>query len=144
MLFNTPSPYPPPFSSSPLSTIFPFFFFHTYNLFYNTKAPAKPTTPNATYAPFIPLPMTRCLVAAPVKVATGAALVAAPAAVDRVRLGSELHVAPCATLIVVIDICGRTGATDDDGFAVTAAVTGLMALALREEDFAVEEDKAGG
>jgi hypothetical protein len=87
--------------------------------------------------------MTRCLVAAPVKVATGAALVAAPAAVDRVRLGSELHVAPCATLIVVIDICGRTGATDDD-FAVTAAVTGLMALALGEEDFAVEEDKAGG
>src|SRR5271170_6445695 len=85
---------------------------HTHHLLYNTKAPTKPTTPNATYVPFIPPPMTRCLAAAPVKVATGAALVAAPAPFDRVKLGSELHVAPCATLTVVIDICGRTGATD--------------------------------
>ena len=87
--------------------------------------------------------MTRCLAAAPVKVATGAALVTAPAAVDRVKLGSELHVAPCATLTVVIEICGRAGATDE-GCAVTAEVAGLMTLALREEDFAAEEDKAGG
>jgi hypothetical protein len=86
--------------------------------------------------------MTCGLAAAPVKVATGAALVTAPAPVDRVKLGSELHVAPCATLTVIIDICGRTGATDE-GFAVTAEVAGLMTLALREEDFAVE-DQAGG
>jgi hypothetical protein len=87
--------------------------------------------------------MMRCLAAAPVKVATGAALVAAPAAVDRVKLGSELHVAPCATLTVVIDTCGRTG-TAEEGFVVTAEVTGLMTFALGKEDFAVEEDQAEG
>lgn len=87
--------------------------------------------------------MTRCLAAAPVKVATGAALVTASAPFDRVKLGSELHVAPCAMLTVVIDICGRTGVTDE-GLAVTAEVTGLMTLAPGEEDFAVAEDQAGG
>jgi hypothetical protein len=46
-------------------------------------------------------------------------------------------------LTVVIDIWGRTGATDE-GFAVTAEVTGLMTLALRENDFPVEEDQSGG
>jgi hypothetical protein len=87
--------------------------------------------------------MTCCLAAAPVKVATGAALVAAPAPVDSVKLGSELQVAPCATLTVVIDIFGITGVAEE-GFAVTAEVMGLMTLALGEEDFAVEEDQAGG
>jgi len=87
--------------------------------------------------------MTCCLAAAPVKVATGAALVAAPAPVDRVKVGSELHVAPCATLTVVIDTFGRTG-DSDRGFAVAAEVTALTTLALEEEDFAVEEDQAGG
>lgn len=115
---------------------------HTHHLLYNTKAPAKPTTPNATYAPFIPPPMTCCLAAAPVKVATGAALVAAPAPVNRVKVGSELHVAPCATLTVIADIFGRTGVSDK-GSAVTAEVTALTTLALGE-DFAVEEDQAGG
>ena len=87
--------------------------------------------------------MTRCLAAAPVKVATGAALVTAPAPVDRVKVGSELHVAPCATLTVVIDIFGRAGASGE-GFVVATEVTALTTFALGEEDFAVEEDQAGG
>jgi hypothetical protein len=69
-------------------------------------------------------------------------LVAAPAPIGRVKVGSELHVAPCATLTVVIDIFGRTGVSDK-GFAGTAEVTALTTLALGE-DFAVEEDQAGG
>jgi hypothetical protein len=132
MLFNTASASLP----SQLSSHFPS---HTHHLLYNTKAPAKPTTPNATYAPFIPPPMTCCLAAAPVKVATGAALVAASAPVDRVKVGSELHVAPCATLTVIIDIFGTAGVSDKG----SAEVTALTTLALGE-DFAVEEDQAGG
>jgi hypothetical protein len=115
----------------------------THHLLYNTKAPAKPTTPNATYAPFIPPSVTRCLAAAPVKVATAAALVAAPAPVDRVKVGSELHVAPCAMLTVVIDMFGRTGVCGK-GFVVATEVMALTAFALGEKDFAIEEDPAGG
>jgi hypothetical protein len=128
MLFNT--------ASASLPSL------HAHHLLYKTKAPAKPTAPNATYAPFIPPPMTRCLAAAPVKVATGAALVTAPAPVDRVKVGSELHVAPCATLTVVIDIFGRTAS--GKGVVVGTEVAALTTFALGEEDFAVEEGPAGG
>jgi hypothetical protein len=104
---------------------------------YNTSAPTNPNPPTTAHIPFAPFPTTCCLLAAPVKVATGAAFVACTEFAENVKLGSELHVAPCATDTVVIVMAGRASVAVELGFDVagTEVVAALTTLA----DFTVEE-----
>jgi hypothetical protein len=112
---------------------------------YNTSAPTNPNPPTTAHIPFAPFPTTCCLLAAPVKVATGAAFVACTEFAENVKLGSELHVAPCATDTVVIVMAGRAGVAVELGFdvagtEVVAALTTLAGSQLEPlADFTVEE-----
>ena len=96
--------------------------------YYKTKAPTNPRKPITAHTPPTSIPPPTLPAAAPVNGATGAAFVACTLFVDSVRLGSELHVAPCATDTVVIVTAGRTGVVVDEDFQVTGEVEAALAL----------------
>jgi hypothetical protein len=111
---------------------------------YNPNGPTNPIIPITTHTPF---PSTCDLLAAPLNVATGTAFVACTAFVDSVKLGSELHVAPCATDTVVIVIAGRTGVEDlvdeVDGEVVRTLTTvagAQLEIVAPSAAFTVDED----
>jgi hypothetical protein len=112
---------------------------------YRTKAPINPRTPITIHIPLAPA--TCCVLAVPVN---GAALVACTLFVDRVRLGSELNVAPCATdtdTVVIVKAGCTCVAVDEvfnDDVDVEAPLTMLAGGQLEtlepSADFAVEKE----